>query len=196
MLAAGGWIARMLSMRPRWAVTIGGGILIAALPCLFFLQLSSSERTRNTLAVLPVLRQLRVEDLYTDYYSARILRLLAPQATITTWYHAKFDVNEMVVVNDPRTARGAFVLLDRQAAKIYTSSYELPLPASVDQPPSQWIEVWRHRAFDEASMTRRMLAAIRRLSTRLPGPLRVRIERSVADIIEGDDAVLFRLSPP
>ena len=198
MLVVGAWLARVQAVRPRLAWAVIATIAAAAIPCVFYLQLSSGERTRNTLAVVPVLKELRVENLYTDYYGTRVLRLLQPHGNVRVWYHAKFDTQQMVVVDAPSAAPGSFALLDHQAAKIYTSSYEMQLPESIDNPPADWEPVWRRRAFSDDSVTRRVLEGLRRIATRLPegNSLRGRIDRTVVDMIEGDDAVLYRLPSP
>lgn len=198
MIVLGAWLARLRSRRPRMALAAATLVGTAALPCLFYLQISSSERTRNTMAALPVLDQLSGATVFTDYYSSRVLHQLQPSTTVRTWYHAKFDENRMVVLADPASVPQSYVLLDRQAAKIYTSSYELALPPAVDQPSSQWTPIWQHRAFEDGSLTRRVLEGARIAVRSLPegNAVRVRVDRAIADMIEGDGAVLYRLPSP
>ena len=196
MLVLGGWLARQVSAGRRFGMVAAAALVVAAVPCLVYLSISSSERTRNTLAVLPALERIEPANLYTDYYGARILRLLEPRSDVRVWYHAKFETNEIVISADPRGADGAYVLLDRQAAKVYTSSYELQLPPQIDQPPPTWTLVWRHRAYGDGTLTRALLEGARDASAWLPGdhPLGRRIQRSISDMIDGDEAMLFRVA--
>jgi hypothetical protein len=87
------------------------------------------------------------------------------------------------------------VLLDRQAAKIYTSSYEMALPDEVTSPPGEWQLVWHGRAYEDGSMTRAWLEGVRAAARRLPSgnPLSSRVERSIADLIDADEAYLYRV---
>ena len=91
----------------------------------------------------------------------------------------------------------AYALLDRQAAKVYTSSYQMPLPQAVDVPASAEI-IWTHHAYPPGTASRRLLEAMRGAAAWLPegNALRRRITAGVSDIIEGDDAVLYRLPSP
>ena len=159
MLLAGAWLADQF-LRRRRLVAMAASVLVAlaALPCISYLDISSSERTRNTLAVLPALRAAAPEQLFTDYYGARVLRILEPGLPkVSVWYHARFDTNEIVVLGNPATAGDAYVLLDRQAAKIYTSSYEMALPPEISSPPAEWQLVWSGRAYEDGSLTRAWL---------------------------------------
>jgi hypothetical protein len=124
-----------------------------------------------------------------------VLRQLQPRSAVQVWYHANFVTNQVVLMNDPEARPAALVWLDRQAAKIYTSSYEMQLPASITSPPPHWTPIWQHRAFEEHSLTRRVLEGIRSAASRLPNgnPLSNRINRSVSDMIDGDAAVLYRV---
>jgi hypothetical protein len=195
MLVVGAWLAHLSLSRPRLTAAIGAGVFAAALPCLFYLQLSSSERTRNTIAAVAVLEQYPGATVFTDFYSARVLRQLQPQASVQVWYHANFVTNRIVLMNDPETPPQALVLLDRQAAKIYTSSYEMQLPETITGPPSRWTPLWQHRAFEERSVTRQLLEWMRDAAGRLPNgnPLSNRVNRSVSDMIDGDAATLYRV---
>lgn len=197
MLLLGAWVARQLQQRRRALVMVVATVMAAAaIPSIAYLGVSSGERTRNTLAVLPALRDAAPEQLFTDYYGARILRLLQPDLPcINVWYHARFDTNQIVVTADPAAAADAYVLLDRQAAKIYTSSYEMTLPREVDEPPAEWQLVWRGRAFEEGSLTRALLEGARSAASWLPNgnPLSSRVTRNIADMIDGDQAMLYRV---
>ena len=193
MLISGAWLASLLHTRRRMAVLIATVLALAALPCIAYLHIAASERTRNTLAVAAELSALDPAPIYTDYYSARVLRLLAPGRDIRVWYHAKFDENTMLVMNQPEP--GAYVLLDRQSAKVYTSSYQLTLPNAVDEQPRQWNLVWSHRAYPDRALSRRLLEGVGAAALRLPSgnPLRNRIIRNVTEIIENDHATLYRV---
>jgi hypothetical protein len=160
-----------------------------------YLQVSSGERTRNTIAVAGVLEQYPGATVFTDFYSARVLRQLQPHAAVQVWYHANFVGNHIVLMSDPEAAPNSFVWFDRQAAKVYTSSYEMQLPGSITSPPPGWTPLWQHRAFEEHSVTRRALEGIRRAASRLPNgsPLSNRINRSVSDMIDGDAGTLYRV---
>lgn len=194
MLLLGAWLAHQATAHRRRALLIATAIVLTAVPCLLYLLVSSGERTRNTLAVAPVMQTLGPGDLHTDYYSARVLRLIAPDREIRTWYHAKFDEARMNVVAPP--AAGAYALLDRQAAKVYTSSYELPLPPDVDRIPAGATIVWTHQAYEPGSISRRILELMRDASRFVPADgLRTKVTRSVNAMIEGDDAVLYRVPP-
>ena len=196
MLICGAWLAALFTTRRRLAAIVTAAVVAAALPCIAFLQVSSSERMRNTMAVATALHDSADAPLYTDYYSARILRLLAPQRDIRVWYHADFINGKTFVMNEPEA--GSYALLDHQAAKVYTSSYGLPLPPSVDERPAAWPTIWRHRAFPEGSMARRLLEGLRQMAMRLPSgnPVSSRIVRNVDEIVEGDDAILVRVGAP
>jgi len=197
MLVSGAWLAHLLSGRRRLAAVAALVVLAAtAVPCIAYLHVTSSERTRNTLAVLPALRAAEPALLFTDYYGARVLRILEPRLPdVRVWYHARFDTSQIVVLGDPAAAGQAYVLLDRQVAKIYTSSYELTLPPAIAAPPADWQLVWRGRAYAEGSAARAGLEWLRAGADRLPSgnPLSSRVERSIADLIDADEAFLYRV---
>ena len=197
MLLVGAWLADQFQRRRR-AVAVAAGILVvaAAVPCIAYLNIASSERTRNTMAVLPALRAVAPGQLFTDYYGARVLRILAPGLPkVSVWYHARFDTNQIVVLGNPAAAADAFVLLDRQAAKIYTSSYEMTLPPAIATPPADWQLVWSGRAYEDGSLTRTWLERLRAAANRLPhgNPLSSRVERSIGELIDADQAYLYRI---
>lgn len=196
MLLVGAWLAEQARRRRTLALAAGVVMAVVAIPCIAFLDIASSERTRNTFAVLPALRAAAPEQVFTDYYGARVLRVLEPQLPrVRVWYHARFDTNEIVVLADPAAATDAYVLLDRQAAKVYTSSYEMVLPPAISTPPAEWQLVWHGRAFAEGSVTRAWLERVRAAARRLPSgnPLSSRVERSIADLIDADEAYLYRV---
>ena len=114
---------------------------------------------------------------------------------VSVWYHARFDTNEIVVLSSPESTAEAYVLLDRQAAKIYTSSYEMTLPPEIALPPADWQLVWSGRAYEDGSLTRMWLEEVRAAANWLPNgnPLSSRIERSIADLIDADQAYLYRV---
>jgi hypothetical protein len=193
MLISGAWLAALLDTRRRMAVLTASVVTLAALPCIAYLHIAASERTRNTLAVAAELSGLDPAPLYTDYYSARVLRLLVPGRDIRVWYHAKFDENAMVIMNQPEP--GAYVLLDRQSAKVYTSSYQLTLPDAVEEQPRECNLLWSRRAYPDRALSRRLLEGVRAAAARLPSgnPLRSRVIRNVTEIIENDHATLYRV---
>lgn len=193
MLITGAWLAALYQSR-RWVGALAAtAVVAAALPSLVYLHISSSERMRNTLAVLPALESIDDATLYTDYYSARVLRLLAPGRDVRVWYHASFDAGTMQLVSDPEP--GSYVLFDRQSAKVYTSSYRLQLPATVADHPASWSPVWTHRAYPDGAWSRRLLEALDRMAAWLPSgnPLSSRISRNVGEMIHGDRATLYRV---
>lgn len=196
MLAVGAWLASLFAERRRIAIGITTLVVLAAVPCLLYLEASTQERTRNTMAVLPVLKTLGPGTLYTDFYSSRVLRLVVPDREIRVWYHAKFDETRMTVLAPPPP--GSYALLDRQAAKVYTSSYQLALPPEVATVPAAAVTIWTRHAYAPGSITRRVLEGIRGAALHLPdgNGLRTKVSRSIDDMIEGDDAVLYRLPSP
>ena len=170
-------------------------LTVASVPCIFLMSIEASERMRNTLAAIPVLREARPPRLYTDYYSARLLTLLLPRGTdVIAWYHADFNARVMQVRANPELDAGAYVLFDRQASKIYTSSYEMPLPAAIEHLPTRWRRVWLHHAYGEDSVPRHVLGAIGAAAETLPRvPLASRISRNVHDMLDGDEAALYEV---
>ncbi len=193
ILLVGAWLAWLAQWRRRVAGVVAAAIIAAAVPGIVFLQLSSGERARNTMAAVEAIRQLPPGAVYTDYYSARVLRLLNPERDIRVWYHADFKANRMDVQSVPEP--GAYALLDHQAAKVYTSSYEMTLPPEIAVPPERWQQAWTHHAYPEGSLTRSLLDGLRGAAARLPSgnPLSSRIDRNVADMIDGDRATLYRV---
>jgi len=196
MLTVGAWLAGLFHTTRRLAIAIAIAVMICAVPCVMYLQASAGERTRNTIAAARALGSLGPGTLYTDYYTARVLRIVSPDRDIRVWYHAKFDENRMVVLAPPQP--GAYALLDRQAAKVYSSSYQLPLPPAVVDVPAGAAIVWTHQAYPPGTLTRRLLEMIRGTMTELPGDnaVRSRVDRAITDMIDGDDAVLYRLPSP
>lgn len=197
MVIVGAWLAELYQRRRlRLVAALAVAIACAAVPSLLYLEAASSERSRNTLAVLPVLRDEAPAHLYTDYYGARLIRVLAPDLSeVSVWYHARFDTNQILVTGDPASEAGALVLLDRQAAKVYTSSYELTLPARIAEPPREWELVWTHRAYGDGTVVRGLLEGVRAAAAWLPADVawRDRIRRNIADMIDGDEARLYRV---
>ncbi len=197
MLMVGAWLVEQWR-GPRRAVAVIASVLITvtAVPCLAYFAIVSSERTRNTLAVLPVLREVSPGQLFTDYYGTRMLRLLAPGLPhVGVWYHARFDTNQIVVLANPAMERDAYVLFDRQAAKIYTSSYEMTLPPAITTPPGDWQLVWSGRAYAEHSIMRAWLEGARTAANWLPAGNVVsrRLNHSISDLIDTDQAMLYRV---
>jgi hypothetical protein len=193
MVITGAWLASLFASHRRAASVTAALLVLAALPCLMYLQVSSTERTRNTLAASNALKELGPGTLYTDFFSARVMRLLDPSRDIRVWYHADFRTNTMSVWRSPEP--DAYVLLDYQAAKLYTSSYQLPLPSAVTQPVHGWTPIWTHRAYPDGSFSRSLLEALRGAAGWLPSgnPLSSRVEHSVAEMIDGDHATVYRI---
>ena len=102
----------------------------------------------------------------------------------------------MIVQSNPDQEVGAYVLLDRQSAKVYTSSYRMTLPAEITRRHENWDVVWSGRAYESSSPSRRLLEFIRTAARQvLPDTaLGQRVQRSVADIIDDDQATLFRVN--
>jgi hypothetical protein len=195
MMVIGAWIAGLYARRKALAITVLFVMAAAAVPCIVYLNITSSERSRNSFTVAETLHGLPPAPLYTDFYSARGLRVLAPDLPLKVWYHADFQSNQIVLQSDPDLDKGAYVLLDRQSAKIYTSSYQMKLPETIAGAHPNWVMVWQGRAYESSSFGRRVLEAGRAAVTRLlpDTTFSRRVERSVADIIEGDDVTLFRV---
>jgi hypothetical protein len=197
MMLVGAWIADLYASRRKpLAVAIMLVMAAVSVPCIVYLGITSSERSRNTFTVAKTLQGLPPAPLYTDFYSARGLRVLAPELPqVKVWYHANFQSNEIVLQNDPDRDAGAYVLLDLQSAKIYTSSYQMTLPATITGSHPSWVMVWQGRAYESNSLGRRLLETGRTAVTRiLPDTtFSRRVQRSVADIIDGDEVTLFRV---
>jgi hypothetical protein len=196
MMLVGAWTARLYaSRRKALAIAVMVIMIAAAVPCIVYLSITSSERSRNSFRVAETLQRLPPAPVYTDFYSARGLRVLSPELPVKVWYHANFQSNEIALQSDPDHDAGAYVLLDLQSAKIYTSSYQMKLPATISEPHPNWAMVWQGRAYEVNSLGRRLLEAGRATATRLlPGStFSRRVERSVDDIIEGDAVTLFRV---
>ena len=197
IMLVGAWTADLYaSGRKTLAIAIMLFMVAAAVPCIVYLNITSSERSRNTFEVAKTLQNLPPAPLYTDFYSARRLRILAPELPqVRVWYHANFGSNEIGLQSDPDHDVGAYVLLDLQSAKIYTSSYQMKLPATISGPHPNWVMVWQGRAYESDSLGRRLLEAGRTAVTGiLPDTsFSRRVQRSVADIIEGDEVTLFRV---
>jgi hypothetical protein len=196
MMLIGAWILGLYTSARRLAIAVMVFTVAAAAPCIVYLNITSSERSRNTFTVAKTLQGLPPAPLYTDFYSARGLRVLAPELPqVKVWYHANFQSNEIVLQSDPDHDTGAYVLLDLQSAKIYTSSYQMRLPDAIAGPHPNWVKVWQGRAYESNSLGRQVLEAGRTAVTRiLPDTaFSRRVERSVAEIIEGDEVALFRV---
>ena len=128
--------------RWRWPPALAAAA--AAVPCIAYLDISSSERTRNTLAVLPALRAVAPEQLFTDYYGARVLRILEPQLPkVSVWYHARFDTNQIVVLGDLRSAADAYVLLIGRRRRSTPRLTRWRCRPRSPPPPADWQLVWR-----------------------------------------------------
>ena len=198
VLLVGVWMVRLYERGRRApAAVVMALVTIAAVPCMTYVVIASSERTRNTVALLPVISAVSPRHLYTDYYAARALRILSPQLLdVRVWYHARFDTNEIVVSANPVSDREAYVLLDRQTAKFYTSSYDMTLPPAIANPPAEWRLVWSGRAYGDGTLARAVLERVRAAANWLPGTNRFGrlIKRNVADMIDGDQALLYKVS--
>ena len=195
MLIANWMSCLFASGRRLAATTVIVAMVAVAIPCLIFLNITSSERSRNSFSVAKVLQTLPPGPVYSNFFSVRALRVLAPEREMKTWYHANFQRNEVEVRNSPNQDNGAYVLLDLQSSKIYTSAYEMPLPAEVTEPHPNWVVVWKGQAYESDSLGRRLLEGIRSMTTNVvpESALRQRVQRSIADIIDGDEVTLFRV---
>jgi len=197
MLLVGAWLTHLFNTRRIMARWVVGAVTLSAIPCIMFLAASSGERTRNTRSVLPALEQIGEATLYSDFYSVRLLRLLKPNSNVAVWFHARFDTNEIVIHEQPAEHSGAYVLLDRQMQKFYTSpsSYGISLPATIAEPPADWKIVWTERAYGDGSVTRTLLESMRTVLGKLPegSALRVRGVRYIADMIDNDRATLYQV---
>jgi hypothetical protein len=189
------WLAHWSDRSPRPAGAVLTVLTLVSVPCIFLLHISASERMRNTVAVLPVLRDHAPARIYTDYYSARLLTLLLPpRVTVVPWYHADFKGGRMLMRATPQGDSGAYVLFDRQASKIYTSSYEMTLPDEVTQVRREWIPVWSGRAYAEGSFPRSVLSIVGSAAERWPRlPMSSRVAKNIRDMIDADDATLYRI---
>jgi hypothetical protein len=194
-LLVGAWLSQLFTSRPKLARWVVASVVVTAVPCIMFLSASSSERTRNTLSVLPALRQVNGATLYSDYFSIRLLRLLQRDSTLAVWFHARFDSREFVFPSKPDGDTGAYVLMDQQITKIYTSSYEMALPHEVTEPPPSWKVVWTGRAYGDGSLSRVVLEAMRSVLGKLPAgtTLRDRGTGYISDMIDNDRATLYQV---
>ena len=196
MLITGWWLTRLMKDHRRVGLVVCALVISSASACLGYLAISSSERARNTIAILPVLDTVARQPVYADYYSVRLLRLLKPEmGDLRIWFHARFAKHEYVIIDDPARKAGSYVLLDRQMAKIYTSSYEMPLPADIEGSTAKWEVIWQRRAYGEESLAGRTLNAIRAIVASLPDgvPLKTRVLRSVSKMADDDNATLYRV---
>jgi hypothetical protein len=193
ILTIAGWLAAAFERRRRVAWAVAAVLVLTSLPCIALGAITAGERMRNVIAVAPVLRDHGVTRLYTDFYSASALKVLAgDRVDVRVWYHAEGSGPQMTIKTVPAPDAGAFLWVDRQSAKVYTSSYGLTLPADVQQVPGGWHSVLRRRAYVEGSASRAALDALRRLGRHVPVSfVAQRIERNVTDMIDADDAELF-----
>ena len=147
---------------------------------------------RNTVAALVVARSSGAP-VYTDFYSARALEILGRDAvTPAVLFHADFKHGTWRLPVEPQSLGGAYVLIDRQLCKIYTSTYNIPLPQPLSDPPKHWRQVWAHNAYPIDGVERRALAGIRWLALRVPSNgISSRIIRNIDDTIDGDSAALY-----
>jgi hypothetical protein len=98
------------------------------------------------------------------------------------------------VLADPDAHPGALVLVDHQAAKLYTSNYGIVLPPVVTIPREGWIPVWSHHAYPPGGGVRTALETGRSLAQMGPtNPISLRIVRGISDMIDDDAAALYRV---
>lgn len=194
----GWWLADLWQRRHQ----LFSGVLIALLilggvPCIFWQSLSRNERTRNTLALAGVLQKEKWGPVYCDYYSARLLNNLVPRdLQVKPWFHADFPGRKFYYFVGKNELQGEYVLIDRQACKVYTSSYNMPLPVDVVKPPASWVKIWTGEAYPEHGIERSVLESLKALATAFPSnQISERIVRNVDDMIQGDDATLYFVPP-
>ena len=172
-----------------------GAIAISSLACVLIAATAGSERTRNTIASIDYFTEAPAAPVYTDYFTSRALRLLGPTGLeIRPWYHADFRERRVLVLASPESTPGAYVFVDDQMAKVYTSSYELTLPPSLVNTPKGWPVVWRHQAYPDGGPSRFVLERLRSVAHRWPDSwFSRRVLRNVADMLDGDGAVIYQV---
>ena len=198
MLAVGAWLAGLFARAAaNRDCRVGGRRDAVAIPCLLYLAVSTQERTRNTLAVVPVLKTLGPGAaahrlLHRARAAPRRARSRDPRLVSREVRRAPDDGARATAAGRVCAARsagseGLHVLLPTGVAGRGCAAAGRRHDAS-----------GRARAYEPGAMTRRLLEGIRGAALRLPdgNPLRDHVNRSVSDMIEGDDAVLYRLPSP
>lgn len=191
------WLAAGSSREGRWSAWALTFVLASSVPCVAYYAATGGERLRNTVVVARVLEQERVATLTTDVYSARALQVLSRRGLETSPLFVNPPTPPQLELAAPLDRlTGTHVLVDRQALKILTSSYELALPADLERPHPGWTTVWTGRAYPEGTASRRLLEWVLAISRWLPeGSVRSRTEFTVRDAIDGDEAVLYYVPP-
>lgn len=198
VLLLGWWLADRAGRGLRWRAWALALVLASSLPCVAYYAATGGERLRNTVAVARILGGAGVTTLTTDVYSARALQVLSTRELQVRPLFVNPPTPPLLELSEPLDRLDAtHVLIDRQALKILTSSYELALPPDLDrpvagQPVPEWLRVWTGKAYPDGSASRRLLEWLLAASARLPrGALRSRVEFAVLDVIEGDEAALY-----
>lgn len=170
-------------------------LVVTALPCIGFEAISGGERTRNSVAAVAAIKKERAATVYTDFYSARTLTALTrTKCDIELLLHANLSSGQeaMHLRATPNDLLGNYVLIDHQACKVYTSSYQLKLPGMIAKPPAKWRPVWSHHAFPRDGLAFAALNSIRGMNSSLPTNfLTARVERNLADMLDDDTATLY-----
>ena len=197
ILVLAGWLSALASTRRGLALWLAGLLFITAIPCVAYAAISGSERRRNTMAVVPVIRELRLHSakpvIYTDYYSARSLTLLLDSRYgVRPLFHADYAAARTKMLAPLESLGGGYVLVDRQSSKIYTSTYEYSLPTEIDHPPASWRPIWTSEAYSPDDLDRQLVDQLRRVNARLPdNVMSRRVERNLADMVDGGTATLY-----
>ena len=197
MLLIAAWLSHLAISRRTLALGLATALVLTSIPCVAWATISGSERRRNTIAAIPVLRELAMHGerpvIYTDFYSARSLRMLLGDGyDVRTLFHADFDTNQTKMRGDVDTLDNVYVLLDDQSAKIYTSTYQMTLPAALTKRPADWQAVWTHDAYPTGTVSRSLLDALRALNARAPRNFVTRrVETNLSDMLDAGTATLY-----
>lgn len=201
ILLLGWWFTVFCRSQPQRALVLGCAVVSVSVLCISFIAVQANERTRNTNEVVKVLSKMNIKEIYTDYYSARLVNvLMREQVAAKVLYHANFSESAKIAVlpkvsllEDLCSLDNKYVLIDLQQSKLYTDSYEIPLPVEVKTPPHSWTVIWEGRAYD--GISRNILAKISSASSIIPvRSITERVQRFISGMIDGDTATLFLVS--
>lgn len=192
------WLNRLWQDHNKLSLGIMAAGTAASVACILFISIQGNERTRNTIAVLPELEKNNIQTIYTDHYSAKLLSILTTGKTNgIEMYHANFSEaklsgNNLQVKITNQPSPGQYVFIDNQQSKIYTLAYEIPLPSSVEEPPSDWQVIWKGNAYAPNSLERDFLEFSQSISNNIPAAsFKIRIQRFLSGMIDSDSAVLY-----
>ncbi len=198
VLLLGWWLTGYCSGKLFRAWILGAAVLVVSLLCISFFAIQANERTRNTDEVVKILSKMDIKEIHTDYYSARLVNILLNGRTkANVLYHANFSESattgvspEVRLLEDLQSLDGKYVLVDLQQSKLYTHSYEIPLPVDIRTPPSSWQVIWKGRAYD--GITRNLLSMISMAGSMIPvHSVADRIQRFISGMISEDTATLY-----